>query len=88
MCKHASVVLWSSLLVLVQDSGVGNCWDQHIHSISNMLQLSYQNKQPMTPSAFFDQLARQVGRLPPLVSRSQPPPLAQALMPVLAALPD
>lgn len=42
---------------------MGIRWDQHLHSISSMLQLSYQNKQPMTPSAFFDQLARQVGPL-------------------------
>ena len=63
------------MLVLVQDNGAANCWDQHIHSISNMLQLSYQNKQPMTPSAFFDQLARQVGPPPPLASHPKPPPL-------------
>lgn len=39
---------------------MGNQWHQHLSSFSNMLHLSYQNKQPITPSAFFDQLAQQV----------------------------
>ena len=38
---------------------MGNQWHQHLNSFSSMLHLSYQNKQPMTPSAFFDQLAQQ-----------------------------
>ena len=38
---------------------MGDNWNQHLNSFSSMLHMSYQNKQPITPSAFFDQLAQQ-----------------------------
>ena len=73
-CTHRGRSSW-----LLQENGVGTHWHQHIHSLSNMLQLSYQNKQPMTPSAFFDQLAQQVCPAPCVSPPLQPPASTQIL---------